>query len=197
MKLACFVALAGVILTGMAPAIDLTPSYVTTVVDGIALRRPCFVDGGKKYAVTVDAETELTGYEGAAIFNFTKFPRAMMRLGPSPLKPENVFSGEALERYRAVAAQLLLKGAEQVRLESEVADVLPINHWSSYRLVFGYTFIGSPMRESVTFLNLDPKQQIVLQIRSRAADAVTVAARAEDLIRRWHEVVPETETAGN
>ena len=197
MKPALSVILAGVAFAGVTSAIDLTPSFVTTVVDGIPIRRPCFADGDKRYAVTVDGETELTGYEGAALFNFSKFPRAVMRLGPSPLKPDIVFSGEVLERYRKVAAQLLLKGAEQIRLESETADVLLINDWVTYRMVFTYTFTGAPMRESVTFLNFDQKQQIVLQIRSREADFVAVTARGEDIIRRWHEVIPGTEASGN
>jgi len=184
-------------IAGTALALDLTPHYVTTVVDGIPIRRPCFVDGDKKYAVTVDGETQLTGYEGSAIFNFSKFPRAVMRLAPSPLKPEIAFEGEPLERYRAAAFGSLLNGAEAPVLESEMSNVLPINQWTSQRFTFAYRFTGAPMRESVTFLNLDGKQQIVLQIRAREADFATVAARAEDIIRRWHEVVPGTESAGN
>jgi hypothetical protein len=197
MNRALLTTLIALTVTGTAPAIDLTPSFVTTVVDGIPIRRPCFVDGDKRYAVTVDRETELTGYDGAALFNFKKFPRAVMRLGQSPLKPDNVFSGEALERYRAVAVQLILKGAEEVTLESGAADVLPINHWTSQRFVFAYKFTGAAMRESVTFLNLDPKQQVVVQIRARESDFAIITARGEDIIRRWHMIEPGTEAAGN
>ena len=197
MKLAFLTPLAAVICAGTAAALDLTPHYVTTQVEGPPVRRPCFVDGDKKFAVTVDSETELTGYDGSAIFNFTKFPRAVMRLGQSPLKPSAVFEGQTLDRYRAAAAQLLLQGAEQPVLESEVTNVLPINHWTSHRFVFVYKFTGAPMRESVTFLNFDEKQQIVMQIRSRDADFAKITARAEDIIRRWHEVDPAAEVAGN
>ena len=95
-------------LAASATAIDLTPQIVTLVVGDYAVRRACFADGDKKYAVTVDSETELTGSGGTALFNFSKFPRAVMRLAPSPLKPQIVFAGATLERYRATAASLWL-----------------------------------------------------------------------------------------
>lgn len=178
-------------------AIDLTPQIITLAVGDYTVRRACFVDGDKKYAVTVDSETELTGYGGAAVFNFTKFPRAVMRLAPSPLKPGIVFEGENLERYRAAALGLLLPGAEQPVLEKEDVDVLPVNQWTSRRFTFAYNFMGAPMRESVTFLNLDGKQQIVMQTRARQADFATVTARGDDILRRWHDFRPEEAAEGN
>ena len=181
-------------LAASATAIDLTPQIVTLVVGDYAVRRACFADGDKKYAVTVDSETELTGSGGTALFNFSKFPRAVMRLAPSPLKPQIVFAGETLERYRAT---LLLQGAEPPVLEKEDADVLPVNQWTSRRFTFAYNFLGAPMRESVTFLNLDRKQQIVMQTRARQADFALISARGDDILRRWHDFRPEEATEGN
>lgn len=184
-------------LAASAAAIDLTPQIVTLVVGDYSVRRACFTDGDKKFAVTVDSETELTGSGGVAIFNFSKTPRAVMRLAPSPLKPQIVFEGETLESYRATAATLLLQGAEQPVLEKEDADVLPVNQWTSRRFTFAYNFLGAPMRESVTFLNLDGKQQIVMQTRARQADFALISARGDDIIRRWHDFRPEEANEGN
>lgn len=197
MKRPAILSLVSLGLAASTAAIDLTPQIVNVVVGDYAVRRACFVDGDKKYAVTVDSETELTGYGGAAVFNFSKFPRAVMRLAQSPLKPEIVFEGETLDRYRAAAARLLLQGAEQPVLEKEDADVLPVNHWTSRRFTFAYNFMGAQMRESVTFLNLDGKQQIVMQTRAREADFAAVAARGDDILRRWHDFRPEEATEGN
>lgn len=184
-------------LAASAAAIDLTPQIVNLSVGDYTVRRACFTDGDKKYAVTVDSETELTGSGGVAIFNFSKIPRAVMRLAQSPLKPQIVFEGETLERYRATAAALLLQGAEQPVLEKEDADVLPVNQWTSRRFTFVYSFLGAPMRESVTFLNLDGKQQIVMQTRARQADFALISARGDDIIRRWHDFRPEEASEGN
>lgn len=189
--------LASLVLTGIAAAIDFTPQFVTTALDGPPVRRPCFVDGKKKFAVTVDAETELTGADGAALFNFTKFSRAVMRLGPSTLKPEINFSVDNIERYRSAAAALLLQGAQQVTLESETANVLPVNNWTSQRFTFTYTFTSIPMRESVTFLNLDDKTQAVMQTRTTAETFAVITARSDDIIRRWHEVTEDSEVVIN
>ncbi|MCE9610732.1 MAG: hypothetical protein K8R23_11110 [Chthoniobacter sp.] len=184
-------------LTAGAAALDLTPHVVTTLVGDYEVRRVCFLDGEKKYAVTLDGETELTGHSGAAIFNFTKFPRAVMRVTPSPLKPEVGFEGETLDQYRTAATELLLRGAEQPVLEKEDADVLPVNHWTSRRFTFVYRFVGTAMRESVTFLNFDGKQQFVLQTRALEKDFAAVAARADDIFRRWHEFRPQEAVEGN
>jgi hypothetical protein len=53
------------------------------------------------------------------------------------------------------------------------------------------------MRETITFLNLEPKKQIVFQIRSTEANFAVVAGRGEDIMRRWHEVLPGSTVAGN
>lgn len=120
-----------------------------------------------------------------------------MRLRLSPLQPEIPFDELNLERYRKAALVLLVTGAEKVVVESEQADVLPINDWQSHRFVLTYEIAGNAMRESVMFLNLDPQKQIIVQIRAREPEFSIVATRAEDILRRWHEVVPGAEVAGN
>jgi hypothetical protein len=57
-----------------ASAIDLVPSYTTVFAEGIALQRPYFADGGRKFGVTIDSETEVRPWENGAIFRFTPFP---------------------------------------------------------------------------------------------------------------------------
>jgi hypothetical protein len=183
--------------TGAVCAIDLAPKFTVTNVDGVPIRRPYFVDGEKKFAVTTDHETELREYEGSASFGFTKFPRAVMRLRPSPLTADIPFDDLNLPRYRQSISSFLMPESEKVAIESEQRDVLPINDWQSHRFVVRYELAGTPMRESITFLNLSPQQQIVVQIRAGDTDFTTVTARSEDILRRWHEIVPGTEVAGN
>ncbi|MDB6175220.1 MAG: hypothetical protein JWL59_4531 [Chthoniobacteraceae bacterium] len=180
-----------------ASAIDLTPRYVTTASDGVRSRHPCFLDGNKKYAVTLDSETELLPGEGAAIFNFTKFRRAVMKLTQSPLKPSLGSDLVDLALYRKTAERLLPDGAIHPVIVSEDSEVLPINRWRSKQLVFDYEFAGAQMRESVIFLELNPTSQIIVQIRAGEADFTTVSSRGLSIIRRWHEVTPDLEHGGN
>ncbi len=190
-------ALTSFALAGTTLAIDLTPRYIITHTDGVPVRRPYFAAGDKKFAVTIDAETELREYEGSAIFNFLKFPRAVMRLRASPLQAEVPFDEFNLGRYRKAALGLILPGAEKAVIELEQPNAMPINDWQSHRFVITYEVAGSPMRESVMFLNLERQKQIVVQVRARDADFIMVAARSEDILRRWHEVTPGSEVAGN
>ncbi|MES2572158.1 MAG: hypothetical protein V4710_19135 [Verrucomicrobiota bacterium] len=189
--------IAALLLPGVASAIDLTLRYVTTYTDGIPVRRPCFIDGDKKYAVTLDSQTELVAAEGSTLFHFTKFPRALMHLRPSPMKASIAFDPVSLPQYRAAALQLLPRELQNPLVVAEETNVLPINDWKTRRITFTYEVGGNAVRESVLFLNLEPAQQIVVQVRAGESDFALISARAEDILRRWHEVLPEAEQAQN
>lgn len=198
MTLRSFSLLAGaLVLATQALAIDLTPRYAVVESDGAQIRRPYFADGDVKYAVTIDGGTELVEFEGSALFNFTKLPHAVMRLRQSPMKPEVPFDELNLPRYREIAKTLLIAGAEKPVLEQEVDNVLPVNDWRSHKFIYSYELAGAKMKESITFLDLNDKDQVVLQIRGVDADFSAVTARGEDIIRRWHRLRLDLEVKGN
>ena len=60
-------------------AVDLTPRYIDTFVDGFASRRLYFADGEKKIGLSLDQETKVEGGSGGAVFRFTKVPDATLR----------------------------------------------------------------------------------------------------------------------
>ncbi len=185
------------IFAPLAQAIELAPRFITTYQEGVAIRRPYFADGDKKYAVTVDGETEVREYEGGALFTFKRMVGAQLRLRPSPMPATAAFTPETLVRYRAAARKLLPAAAESVAAEGETLDALPINGWRAFRMLFSMQLPGGAARESVTFLNLDAEQQIVVQTSSRRDDWEAADERAFDIIRRWHELRPEDLNAGN
>jgi hypothetical protein len=193
MKQCILVALVSIAAAGHARAIDLTPKYVTTYTDGVPISRPYFLDGKKKYAITLDGETELTSYEDSALFTFKKLPDAIMRLRQSPMKTSVPFDDLNRKRYTEAAQRLLREGSAEIVLEREESDVLPINHWTSRRFTLSYLYLNTRMKESITFLNLDAQQQIVVQIRARDRDFESATVRGFDMVRRWHEVRPESE----
>ena len=178
-------------------ALDLTPSFITTTADGITIRRPYFSDGGKKYGVTMNTETELLPYEDGCLFRFIKLNHAEMRLRPSSFSVEVKFAADTLDRYQEAARKLLPQIAENVVLESQHPNPLPINGWQSHRFLYKYTTAAGEVRESITFLNITPTQQVVVQVYSMAKDFADASERAYDIIRRWHELDPSTVKRGN
>ena len=179
-----------------AQAIDFTPRYLIENADGIVLRRPYFADGKKNYAIKIYAGTELTADNGGACFKFTKFTYATMRWRPSPFTPDVPFDAEHLPQY-AAALRFLPKGAEGAKVEGEEDNVYPINHWICHRYTISYKFCGFGLRDTVTFLNLNDKEQFVIQVSSRDSDFQAITAQSWDIIRSWHEMEPQTETPFN
>lgn len=178
-------------------AIDLVPRYVSTMDDGVVSQRPYFADGDKKYAIKLDSESKLTESEDGALFSFEKFPGATMRLRRSPLHPEMTFGAEYLERYQQAACGLLPGGAQEVALVEKTPNPLPINGWQSYRFTFSYRIANQTRRQSITFLDLTPTEQIVMQTAASERDFNEISGRAFNIIRRWHEVMPEDERPFN
>ena len=184
---------AGLAITATAE-LDLKPHYANV---GGLVRRAYFADGNKQYAVTIDSETQLSEADNGALFRFTNVPQASMLLRPTPLAKLLPFDAESLPAYLKAAQALLPAGAEDVVLEAQKENVLPVNRWHSYRFVFSYHIAASQLRESITFLNLDERQQVVIKTGSRQAAFDAIAARADDIIRRWHEVLPGDEKGEN
>lgn len=197
MKSLCVLALflKGLVLS--AGATDLVPRYITTTRDGVVIRRPYFADGDTKYAIKLDSETKLSELEGGACFRFDKFPSAMVRLRKSPVKAQMAFGPESRKGYEDAARSLLPAEAENLTLVEAIPNILPINNWQSYRFTFSYRFANEAKRQSITFLDLKPTEQIAIQVVSNDQDFADVSTRAFNIVRRWHKLQPEDESAFN
>ena len=56
-----------------ASAVDLTPRYLDTFVDGVTTHRLYFADGDKKITVAINPETTVESGAGGVVFRFPKF----------------------------------------------------------------------------------------------------------------------------
>lgn len=193
MPVSLFLALSAV----SASALDLTPYFVNTIADGITIRRPYFSDGSKKYSVTLNIETELLPYEDGALFRFVKLKNAAMRLRPSSFSVEMKFGPDTLDRYQEAARKLLPPTATDVVLEQQAPNPMPINGWASHRFVYKYKLPSGDVRESITFLNITPSQQVVVQVYAMDKDFPDASERAWNIIRRWHELDPQAVIRGS
>ncbi len=175
----------------------LTPRLVTIDFGGVPVRRAYFMDGEKKFAVTMDNETELAPQGDGAIFRFTTIPLATVELRPSPLKPGGAFTEQNIADYTKAARQFLAAGAEVWPEEPVVLDPIPINGWKTCRFNFFYRVGGSPIRADVTFIDLNDREQIVVITGGTANSYAAVRSRSDDIIRRWHEVTADDERGVN
>lgn len=180
-----------------ASALDLRPQYTKLESDGISIRQPYFADGSKKYSVILNIETELVSYEDGALFRFLKLNHGEMRLRPSSFGVETTFAPENLERYQKAARLLLPQVAEEVILEREIANPLPINDWTSHQFDFKYKTSAGQFHESITFLNITPTEQVVMQVYALDAEFENASNLASGIIRRWHEFNPADLRRGN
>jgi hypothetical protein len=186
-----FLSLALLLGPRIAPALDLSPRYIDTLIDGIPQHSLYFSDGSKKIAISVDRETDVTSESGAALFRFPKFSSASFRLMLSPHKTSELFAAPDLERYRATVMQLIPTAAVQPIVEEESVDPIPVNRWRSYRFVLSWSAGAERVRRSVTFLNVSPEQQIILQTTATLKEFDEAALRSYEIIRTWHPMLAD------
>ena len=120
-----------------------------------------------------------------------------MILRQSPLGVNVKFGPDTVEAYEQAARKLLPQLADGVTLEKQVKNPLPMNAWESHRFVFKYTTPSGIVCESITFLNILPGTQVVMQVYAKDAQFENAAARADDVIRRWYELDEKSVLRGN
>ena len=183
-----------ILIPQFAPAgIDLTPRYIDTFIEGNTFHRLYFSDGAKKFVLSLNRETEVTPDSGGALFHFTKVPDATFLVVRSRHSPTDKFEGPALERYRESAQRLLPVQARASAIREEIANPFPINDWKSHRIVLTYEIGAARHMQSVTFLNLNEADQIVLITSSPEAIFEEAAHRSFQIFRTWQEMLPGDE----
>lgn len=180
-----------------AAAVDLTPRYIDTFIDGVTSRRLYFADGEKKIGVRVSHDTKVEAGSGGVVFRFHPVPDATFLIKPSPMTADQPFEGIALERYREAARRLLPPGVKNVKALEEVADPLPINRWTGRRFTYTCDMLDALLVMSVTFLNLNAEDQIILVTTAGEHNFAEAADRSFHLIRTWQELLPGDEKPKN
>ena len=87
--------------------VDLKPRFYTVNLGGYTIRRPYFADGDKKFAVTIDSDTEVAEDNGGAVFRFKSIPQASVELRKSPVAAARGFGREILQDYNRLAQSML------------------------------------------------------------------------------------------
>lgn len=171
-------------------ALDLSPRWIDTYAEGVPIRRLYFANGSDKITLTPDREAEPAAGLGGTVFRFKKFPDASFIVRKSTLTPAVPFDGPELDQYRAAARGLLPVGVQTSEIADEVRDPLPINNWRSYRVTLRFVRSGQPTQQSVTFFNLDEREQVALVTTAPLKFWDEIAARSFNIIRTWQPMNP-------
>ncbi|MEQ1858613.1 MAG: hypothetical protein ABMA13_01610 [Chthoniobacteraceae bacterium] len=177
--------------------IDLTPQTIATQFGGFTAGRVQFADGDKKVSVSLDSDAHASPDESGTVFRFGGIPDAKVRMRRSPLNATVPFDADGLVQYQKAAVQMLPQSAQSVAQEEAAAESESINGGQSYRFVFTYSVAGVPLRESIVFLNIDARQQIVVQTIGIVKSFDAATQRAVRLIRDWHFTTPSEEKGEN
>jgi hypothetical protein len=174
-------------------AVDLTPRFIDIFTDGATLHRLYFIDGDRKVTVSLNRETEVTPDSGGAMFRFKKLPEATFLVVRSRNSPAEKFEGATLDRYRESARRLIpVQGRDSV-IREETFDAYPINNWKSFRIVLAYDVRSVREFQSVTFINLNDSDQIVLITSAPEKDFEEAEHRSHQIFRTWQEMLPGDE----
>jgi hypothetical protein len=144
----------------------------------------------------LDDEVMLSESEGGSLFRFPGVAQATMRLCRTPFPRPLPLDRASVPVYLRAALKMLPEGARGVVLEGLTDNVLPDDPRPSRRVVYRYEFEGMEHRQSITFVAIGNGRQAVVEIVAREADFERVAARAEEMLRRWQETQPAEYAGG-
>ena len=176
-------------------ALDLTPHPLSTAYNSLRANRYFFDDAGKSMGFRIDNNMTVKGTSSSVAFKFNDLRNADMQIKKSPRKPETQFVGEDLEGYRKDGRAALPEGVTDVQLEREIAAAIPINGWTSYQFVFSYKLLGVNYHRSVTFLNYNKLEQLVIDVGAPDAAFELVSLRGYQVLNSLSEL--QTESAGS
>ena len=173
-----------------ASAIDLTPRWIDTAIDGVPKRQLYFADGTKKFMLSIDTETEVNARAGGAGFRFPKFPDIEFLMMPSRFTANDAFDETRLPEYREAALKLLPARGHKSEITAEKVNPIPINGWKSFRAVIRFTMDSRICVQEVTFLNINERDQIVIVTAAPERDWNEADQRSWQITRSWQEMLP-------
>jgi hypothetical protein len=194
MKRLCFAVL---ILTPVtvASAIDFTPRYAESVQDGFPVKRLYFSDQAQRIYLSIPNNWRATGDGQRGTFTPGNLTQASIVLENSPITARVPFDEKGLEMYRKAASDLLPPGANEVQIDFERTNEIPINGWTSFEMGFSYRAYGQLFSKTVLFVNLDKENQLRFRVEARRESFEKFYSQARAALGSWFAPSPELEAA--
>jgi hypothetical protein len=184
----------GFLLAAPTHALDLTPRAVTTAFNGLRVKRYFFEDAGKQMGFRIDNKMTVKGSSDSAEFKFDDLKSAAMQISKSPKNSVTPFEEKGLESYRADARALVPGNATDIQLDQENPGAIAINGWTSYQFIFTYKLFGFDYRRSVTFLNYNKTEQLIMDVSAPTAEFDVVFIRGYQVLNSLSQL--RSESAG-
>ncbi len=171
---------------GLSPALDFRLHTTETEDDGFKHEHSCF-----RYDEHSDMQIDLPkGWiTTAEPSSMTSVPPdasgAVIQVEKSAFTPDTPFRDAGLDVYRRRALSGVPEGAVNARIIVEKANPLPIFNWKDYEFTMAYNFFGRDLRRSVLFINVNPKQQILLTVTAEQGDYEKVYGQGLTLMQSW------------
>ena len=178
------------VLSGEANGLNLTPLRIMITNDGPPQERYFFQDADKRLGFRIDRKMTVSGSNDLAIFRFSDFNAATMRLLKSPAPASVPFDQKGLESYQTVARTLLPPDAANVQLVQIIPDAISINGWKSAQFIYSYDLSGLSYRRAIAFLNFRENQQFVFDVSARAENYDKVYSRGYRVLNSLFELPP-------
>lgn len=171
-----------------ADALDLTPHAVTTAINNLRVNRYFFDDAGRQMGFRIDNNMTVKGTSASADFNFRDLRSADMQIIKSRRNPEMLFGEKELEIYRGDARAVLPTDATDVQLDREKSGAIPINGWTSYQFVFSYKLFGFAYRRTVTFVNYNRTEQLIVDVSAQVPEFELASLRSYQVLNSLSEL---------
>ncbi len=176
------------LLAAPTNALDLTPRAVASAFNGLRVKRYFFEDAGKRMGFRIDNKMTVKGSSDSAEFKFDDLKDAAMLISRSSKNSVKPFEEKGLESYRAEARALVPGNATDVQLEQENPGAIAINGWTSYQFVFSYKLSGFDYRRSITFLNYNNAEQLILDVSAPKVEFDVVSIRGYQVLNSLSEL---------
>jgi hypothetical protein len=177
-------------LSSSVLALDLTPRETVLNDKGPLIRRYFFQDTDKRLSFRIDSEMTVTGSADAATFHFTDLKNSSTKLMQSSVTPQGAFDEKNLDLYRKAARALISAEAKDVKAEEAKSDAVIINGWTSLQFTFTYTLFGFPYRQSVTFINCTPTEQLIFDVMAPESDYAKTYRRSYLVLNSISDYAP-------
>ena len=192
MNRSVIVALSFAACLNAAHALNLQPREIMIEKDGPPVRRYYFQGQGKRLLFRIDGTMKVRGSANEAVFQFSDIRDGAMKLSKSKMTPKTDFDEKGLKLYRKAARTYVPAQATEVQIAEESASAVSINGWVNHQFVFSYKLFGRPFRESVTFFNYSPNEQLVFDVRSTDPDYAKTYSRSYRVLNSLSTVAQAT-----
>ncbi len=185
MRLAPLAALS-LTLLATSNALDLTPQFADLDADGLRMRTPFFQDGAKRVFIKPPNGWKIEGGSQRAVLfsDHTPHSSIALMLSPKPMLPTN----EAEQKIvRDTVLALAGKDAENVTLEAETPDPLPLNGWKTFDFRIAFRISGERRLKSVMLVRLNAFEELQVVVSGPQSEFGQASSAAMTCLRTWHK----------